>query len=438
MPTLNKLEYLDETKQQIKNALNTNFNSQIQDTDTFRSYVSKINDIYTNWAKVTGEGTSLSLTPTKKGRLQSTLKGATSQDGTPTPESPIPIKVVTGDNSIVIQSKNLFEIKTPDYTGQSAWASYGGANYTKLENGYYFPQRYSSIGFQYDNLEVGENYTISFDVFSNGSASVQVGLNVYQNHTEQNYWKNYTATTTVQRITWTFTADVTNRIAFNTGSTADRNFTITNIQLEKGSATDYVPYQQQTYPISLGSMELAEITENYQDYIYGSPNNWYKKNFIGKVVLDGTEAWTNMGWSTSLGYAFRTPINDMKQTSSASDLPNCISNYYQNYTYNNLQSTTIDYGIANRTNYAQIVFRNDDYTSATDFKDWLTTHNTTVYYILATPTEEQITDTTLITQLNNLYNATSQDGTTYITCSSASDSNEAIIINATALMKGGI
>ena len=44
----NKILYLNETKAEIKNVLNTKFNSQIQDNDTFRSYVSKINDIYDN------------------------------------------------------------------------------------------------------------------------------------------------------------------------------------------------------------------------------------------------------------------------------------------------------------------------------------------------------------------------------------------------------
>ena len=84
--TLNKLEYLDETKQQIKTALNTNFNSQITDSDTFRSYVSKINTIYTNWPKVTGENTLLTLNNTKKGKLTTTLKGNTSKNLAPNSE----------------------------------------------------------------------------------------------------------------------------------------------------------------------------------------------------------------------------------------------------------------------------------------------------------------------------------------------------------------
>ena len=44
MATIDKLEYLDETKSQIKGALN-DLGAGITDDDTFRSYVTKINDL---------------------------------------------------------------------------------------------------------------------------------------------------------------------------------------------------------------------------------------------------------------------------------------------------------------------------------------------------------------------------------------------------------
>ena len=48
MATIDKLEYINNTKNLIKNALNTKFNSQIGDGDTFRSYAQKIDNIYEN------------------------------------------------------------------------------------------------------------------------------------------------------------------------------------------------------------------------------------------------------------------------------------------------------------------------------------------------------------------------------------------------------
>ena len=485
--------------------------------------------------KVEGEGSSVTLNNTVGGvTMDITPEGATSQYTT--------------------SGKNLFQIKTPDYVGQSAWGNYGGSTYTKLENGYYFPGRYTAIGFQYDNLDVGEDYTISFDVVSNASASIQVGLNVYQNHTEQNYWKNYTVTTTVQRITWTFTADVTNRIAFNTGSTADRNFTITNIQLEKSSTvTDYEEYtggqpspspsypqpikvvtgnnsiviqnqdntQQQTYPINLNGnllikstlvngkalnnedgktyynaasfsvsdyikieqnttynisnasnntatrvfyydnnynflsterpvtsinsstatyirlqdntttfndgylivksgttpIELAKIGD-YQDYIYGSPNNWYKHEIIKKAVIINN---TIINKITSTRYNIKDDID--YYFSGDNSQPGAISNYYISR-YSNANGS-----ILSSSTYNAISVYDDRFESVNDFRTWAI-QNLIIYRILSTAREIQITDTTLIEQLNNLYNATSQEGTTYIICSSASDDNETLQVKA--------
>ena len=51
----------------------------ITENDTFRSYAGKIKDIYDNWIKVTGEGTSVTLSPTRKGKMQVGVKGNTEQ-----------------------------------------------------------------------------------------------------------------------------------------------------------------------------------------------------------------------------------------------------------------------------------------------------------------------------------------------------------------------
>lgn len=52
MTTIDKLEYLDETKEQIKVALN-NLGAEITDDDTFRSYVDKINELYEEYPSET-------------------------------------------------------------------------------------------------------------------------------------------------------------------------------------------------------------------------------------------------------------------------------------------------------------------------------------------------------------------------------------------------
>lgn len=86
----NKISYLNETKAEIKNALNTKFNSQIQDNDTFRSYVSKINNIYDNWPKVSETNQSyIKLDGTKKGKIEISLKGNLNQKSLPNNYTPV-------------------------------------------------------------------------------------------------------------------------------------------------------------------------------------------------------------------------------------------------------------------------------------------------------------------------------------------------------------
>lgn len=67
-----------------------------------------LNTIYDNLPKATGESTEVSLN-TVKGRMEITKKGNTIQDGTPSPDNEVPIKVVTGENMVTRSGKNLFD-----------------------------------------------------------------------------------------------------------------------------------------------------------------------------------------------------------------------------------------------------------------------------------------------------------------------------------------
>lgn len=51
MATIDKLNYVNETKELIKNALN-DLGAEISDENTFRSYVGKINDLYEEYSSI--------------------------------------------------------------------------------------------------------------------------------------------------------------------------------------------------------------------------------------------------------------------------------------------------------------------------------------------------------------------------------------------------
>ena len=259
--TLNKLQYLDETKGQIKTALNQ-FNAGITDEDTFRSYVDKINDIYDNWEKVTGEGTDVTLNNTKNGKIVLTPKGNTSQSGTPTPDSPQPIEVVTGTQEVKVENVNL-------------------ANETNIQIGKAWNEASNNARAIWQiPILPNTTYTISYTDKS--------GLDGLFRYQKINY-NDSSASVGVAEITTsptTFTSASNSYwlgLQFNKSNITLADIQAVKIQVEKGSsATTYTPHQEQTQTISLGDIELCK-KDNHQDYLYKSNDKWYKKGVIQKI-----------------------------------------------------------------------------------------------------------------------------------------------------------
>ena len=436
MPTLNKLEYLDETKQEIKEALNTNFNSGITDSDTFRSYVSKISDIYTNWHKVTGTGTDLELTPTKKGKLAITPKGNSSQFSTEgyqmldLTKYPYSATETVFNGATVTVNGGMITVDTRNASATATIKSYSPSNDNRIilpAGTYYFSIR--TNGYLID----GE--TSTFQQITEGIRTLEKPYKI-----TQWYYPILTGYVVTFPLLISNNSSKTSYEPYTGGIALPNPDYPQNVKSVTGENVLVISNSDntdtQTFTISLGSIELCKIGD-YQDYIYKSGDNWYKKQLIGKVVLDGSETYTSMGWGSGK-YAYRTSVDNLKIISSLNENANIISNCFISYSQNALANLTVpNYGIGARVNQSEIIIRNDDTTSIQALKTWLSTHNTTAYYALATSTDIPITDTTLITQLNNIYNNIhSYDGTTNVT-STYADGNEQMIIDASALMKGG-
>ena len=84
----------------------TNIDKNIENLST------QIESVYSDLPKVVDENTEITLSPTKKGKMELILKGNTSQDGTPTPDSPVNVNVVSGSNVVNTSNKNLFNKDT--------------------------------------------------------------------------------------------------------------------------------------------------------------------------------------------------------------------------------------------------------------------------------------------------------------------------------------
>ena len=270
-------------------------------------------------------------------------------------------------------------------------------------------------------LEPNSTYTITFDVIENTMTNPLT--NVTSNSSFVNGSISIPANTTGE-YTFTITTRSASTYTYDLWLYCSSTGTLkTKIMLEKGSkANHYTPYG--TTPI-----ELCKIG-TYQDYIYKDNGSWYLHKEIGKVVLDGSENWRHQSaydLTNTSQFAYLQAIepltnylgysNYFTRTTGWATLTTTDDNMFQLY-----QDKTI-YIRINKTLVSDLA----------TFKTWLSTHNTIVYYVLATPTTTEITDTTLIEQLNAIQNAVSYSGQTNIT---QENSDKPFMIDATALKKG--
>jgi len=308
----------------------------------------------------------------------------------PNPDYPQPIEVVTGDNTINVHGKNLAKSKTVYSTTN---------NYAKV---------------LYVDFDIKPNTTYTFSFNGTSGNTVYFNENIF---TTANY-----VTISNNRVESTVTTKSTIlssqyedgkgwAILKNAANNTNANV-FDDLQIEKGSATPYQPYQSKDYEISLGDIELCKIGD-YQDYIYKENNKWYKHSEIGKVVLDGSEIDWNYGESGETGIATSSHLIDDMLTGNYLD---GLTNYFHNDKSGKIINS-IRFGANNSRIY--LYYSEDMFTSRNDLIAWLSTHNTIVYYVLATPTNTEITDTDLIEQLEAISNIALFEGVNNISMESS-------------------
>ena len=168
----------------------------------------------------------------------------------------------------------------------------------------------------------------------------------------------------------------------------DTECVLNEIQLEKGSkANAYTPYG--TEPI-----ELCKIGD-YQDYFYKSGSKWYLHKEINKKVFNGSENWRLANSGTSNYYYYYNLGHTTIQSSSIAST---------HYPYAFISNSNTEQGILVLAD-GNIRIRYGTEDTVANFKTWLATNNVSVYYLLATAINTEITNTTLISQLEAIYNA---------------------------------
>lgn len=162
---------------------------------------------------------------------------------------------------------------------------------------------------------------------------------------------------------------------------------VNSIQIEKGStATDYAEY--------FTPIELCKLG-GYQDYIYKSGDKWYVHKEVGKYIFDGSESFTSDGSYNNI-YQYRWTDSSVISATDQNTVF-VISDKFKGVAYTG--SWTLDFTVTQRANNPALRFMTSTSSSISDFKTWLASSNTTVYYVLATPAEGEITNAALIEQL---------------------------------------
>ena len=269
----------------------------------------------------------------------------------------------SNSHEINLGGTNLLNISTVDW---------GYINSSGVPAGTTNPQNWLS-----DYIEVKPNTTYTFSLTPTVNTDTYIRLSVAYFDSTQTFISR-DAQTSGSNTSRSFTTPATCKYvrisAAKTPDWTEETRAGYHPQFELGDkATQYAPYTTYAY-------ELAKIND-YQDYIYKSEGKWYIHTEIGKLMLKGSESWSEQ----PTYYQVKLENNARIPATSA------FSNYYT------FGSATREFYLV--TSYAR--FR-DIRSSLADYKIWLASHNTTVYYALATATDTEITDADLIEQLNTV------------------------------------
>lgn len=338
------------------------------------------------------------------------LKGDTTQSGTPTPTNPQTVNVVTGEQTVKVYKKNLFDtygdVSYHYGTVDGTVTNNMDGTITTTANG----GSYRGTGQLITGLTPGQDYTISAKMVSTTSTRPTQGyIGVYRGGTTTPIsGGNLTFNTSNPQKSGTFTlpAGVSSIWVTFMSNGAGSETTYSNIQVEVGSpATDYEAGYPQTYTVDLGSIELCKIGD-YQDKIYKSGDDWYVRKEISKLELDGSsdESWSISNTGTSSFYYLARPIPDGDISANITTSDGLISNYGTAAAVGN-SGTTQGIMAVYSTGKSYIRIRYGTEMALSDWETKLSSSPMIVYYALATPTDTQITDASLIAELEALAGA---------------------------------
>ena len=341
-------------------------------------------------------GTELNIIAKKRKINELIMTKESTQEGSPTPENPVEVNTVKG-------YRNLLDINDSES---------GGIDST----GNLIDNSYSWRATDFIEVKPNQKYT-----FINNEGLL---IRFYQYDTSKNFIspriesaisnKEFTITTgaTTKYLKWTI---------YNTNSITLTKTIVENYDLqitESNGKLPYVPYgtnwiytkvsngtDTNYYTIPLNGNEIAGIGDYKDELIVDSKGKCWLNKKIGKAILDGSENWTDRpNYTYGDRFVFESTIIPMQ-------IVNGFSNYFITTNY-----LSVNYPRLILNNGQQIVinFSDKGTTTLSQFKTWLSTHNTDVYYVLATEQLIDLNYTTDIRLFKGVNNITNSDDMTMV------------------------
>ena len=332
------------------------------------------------------------------------LYGKSTQNGTPSPTSPVPITSV-GNTTVTSVGKNL---------AGAATALNNGMTSTKIGT---YNAAYSSEVVLNGTSGGAHSWTVIKDVFlpkGTYTASVK-GLNVIDATSDRMYIFNYkTSAVIINNIkdstprTFTINEDMNVRCEFVFGAGSTYNNKTVYIQIERGNtATEYVPHQRSTQtfatPNGLNGIPVSSggnyVDDNGQQWVCDEID--YERGVyiqrICKLILDGNTPLGNYRSEDNAGNYIGACLNGV---------PNAHASYY----HDSLCSFLVD-GTASTQGYYPNTFMchptsnafimRSEINGVTDVNKlnaWLASNPQEVQYVMAEPIETAISsDIDLVT-----------------------------------------
>lgn len=245
----------------------------------------------------------------------------------------------------------------------------------------------------YISCEANTNYTItkiSSARFKVASSSVLPAVNV---SITRYFFSNDSATSA------TITTDSNANYLIITYYNSDDD-TLTEQQIldsimivEGNQELPYVPYGNNyiavnvsdgnttnSYPIPLNNNEIVGIGDYKDELKVDKSGHVFINKKTGKVVLNGSES--DWYYNSNSSRPFTLPMTNILLPPNNNTIPSILCNYYTVIKWN---GTNTNYLLSITNSENNLRFRNVDFNNLNDFKTWLSTHNTDVYYPLETP-----------------------------------------------------